>query len=72
LAIQGVDDEYGTLEQIRGIHRLCPRVELAEISECRHSPHRDQPERVIVLCQQFVQRLDLDPKARERASALAT
>jgi len=72
LAIQGVDDEYGTLEQIRGIHRLCPRVEIAEISECRHSPHRDQPERVIVLCQQFVQRLDLDPKATERASALAT
>ncbi len=59
LAMQGVDDEYGTLEQIRRIHSLSPRVELAEISDCRHSPHRDQPERVIALCQQFLTSLDL-------------
>lgn len=62
LAMQGVDDEYGTLEQIRRIHSLSPRVELAEISDCRHSPHRDQPERVIALCQQFLKRLDFAEK----------
>lgn len=47
LAIQGVDDEYGTLEQIRGIARRLPQTQLLELADCRHSPHRDQPEAVI-------------------------
>ena len=44
LAVQGVDDEYGTLEQIRAIQRRLPKTRLLEIPECGHSPHRDQPE----------------------------
>ena len=44
LAVQGLDDEYGTLEQIRGIARRLPRTELLELPACGHSPHRDQPE----------------------------
>lgn len=44
LAVQGVDDEYGTLEQIRGIQRAVPATELLELPHCAHSPHRDQPE----------------------------
>jgi pimeloyl-ACP methyl ester carboxylesterase len=47
LAIQGLDDEYGTLEQIRGIARRVPQTRLLEIPDCGHSPHRDQPEAVI-------------------------
>jgi pimeloyl-ACP methyl ester carboxylesterase len=47
LAIQGVDDEYGTLEQIRGIARRVPQTDLVEIPDCGHSPHRDQPQAVI-------------------------
>jgi len=47
LAIQGLDDEYGTLEQIRGIARRVPRTELLELPRCGHSPHKDQPEAVI-------------------------
>jgi pimeloyl-ACP methyl ester carboxylesterase len=47
LAVQGVDDEYGTLEQIRGIRRRVPQTELLELAACGHSPQRDQPERVI-------------------------
>ena len=43
LAVQGVDDEYGTLEQIRAIRRRLPRTELLEIADCGHSPHRDRP-----------------------------
>jgi hypothetical protein len=34
LAIQGYDDEYGTLAQL-------------ELRDCRHSPHRDQLAAVI-------------------------
>ena len=47
LAVQGLDDEYGTLEQIRGIARAAPQTELLEIPRCGHSPHRDQPQAVI-------------------------
>jgi pimeloyl-ACP methyl ester carboxylesterase len=47
LALQGADDEYGTLAQIRGIARRVPHAELLEIAACGHSPHRDQPEAVI-------------------------
>ena len=47
LAMQGLDDEYGTLEQIHGIARRVPQARLLEIAACGHSPHRDQPEAVI-------------------------
>lgn len=43
LAIQGLDDEYGSLEQIRGIAQRVSTAELLEIPACGHSPHRDQP-----------------------------
>jgi len=47
LALQGEDDEYGTLEQIRGIGRRVPQTELLELADCGHSPQRDQPDAVI-------------------------
>jgi pimeloyl-ACP methyl ester carboxylesterase len=47
LALQGADDEYGTLDQIHAIARKLPHTQLVEIPLCGHSPHRDQPERVI-------------------------
>lgn len=54
LAVQGLDDEYGTLEQIRGIARQAPQTQLLELADCGHSPHRDQPERLIAAVQAFV------------------
>lgn len=56
LAVQGRDDEYGTLEQIRGIARGVTQTELLELSDCGHSPHRDQPERLIQAVTLFLQR----------------
>jgi pimeloyl-ACP methyl ester carboxylesterase len=47
LAIQGLDDEYGTLAQIHGIARGVPQARLVELPQCGHSPHRDQPQAVI-------------------------
>jgi pimeloyl-ACP methyl ester carboxylesterase len=47
LAVQGLGDEYGTLEQIRGIARRVPQTRLLELPDCGHSPHRDQPEQLI-------------------------
>jgi pimeloyl-ACP methyl ester carboxylesterase len=54
LAVQGLDDEYGTLEQIHGIARRVPHTELLELSDCGHSPHRDQTERLIVAASAFI------------------
>ena len=54
LAIQGLDDEYGTLEQIRGIARRVPQARLLELPQCGHSPHKDQPEKVIAAVREFV------------------
>ena len=56
LAVQGLDDEYGTLEQIRGIARRVPQTELLELADCGHSPHRDQPQAVIDACREFLRR----------------
>ena len=47
LAVQGIDDEYGTLEQVRSLARRVPGATLLELADCGHSPHRDQPERLI-------------------------
>ncbi|NDP63793.1 alpha/beta hydrolase [Polaromonas sp.] len=55
LAVQGQDDEYGTLAQIHGIARSVPQTELLELAECGHSPHRDQPERLITAITAFIQ-----------------
>jgi pimeloyl-ACP methyl ester carboxylesterase len=43
LAVQGEDDEYGSLDQIRGIQARLPQTRLCVIPRCGHSPHRDQP-----------------------------
>jgi pimeloyl-ACP methyl ester carboxylesterase len=53
LAVQGLDDEYGTLEQIRGIRRLAPHTQLLELPACGHSPQRDQPEALIEAVKAF-------------------
>lgn len=55
LAVQGLDDEYGTLAQIRGIRERVPQTQLLELPACGHSPHRDQPERLIAEVGAFFQ-----------------
>ena len=54
LAAQGVNDEYGTLEQIRGIARLVSQTELLELPDCAHSPHRDKPDVLIAAAREFI------------------
>lgn len=53
LAIQGHQDEYGTMLQIEEIARLAPRARLLKLSDCGHAPHRDQPEAVIGAVRDF-------------------
>lgn len=58
LAIQGEDDEYGTLDQIHGIQRRAPQTQLCIIPHCGHSPHKDQPATVIDALEGFLATLD--------------
>ena len=54
LAVQGEDDEYGTLAQIRGIQARLPKTRLLTIPKCGHSPHRDQPELLATEAARFI------------------
>ena len=53
LAIQGLNDEYGTLAQIRDIQRHVPQTQLLELDNCGHSPHRDQTQALTLGCVSF-------------------
>jgi len=58
LAIQGTDDIYGTMQQVERIARAASRVEVLQLAHCGHSPHRDQPGRVLQAIERFVASLD--------------
>jgi pimeloyl-ACP methyl ester carboxylesterase len=63
LAVQGVNDKYGTLAQIRDIQKHVPHTQLLELNLCGHSPHRDQPQALTEACVNFVQ-AQLSPTAQ--------
>lgn len=55
LAIQGEDDEYGTMAQLDAIRaKVGARCELLKFAACGHSPHRDQPEAALAAVAKFV------------------
>ena len=58
LAIQGADDQYGTLAQIREIeNRIYSPVDVEILADCRHSPHLEQPERTLAAIADYCSRL---------------
>lgn len=62
LAIQGFDDEYGTMAQLDAIARqVNGKIELVRLANCKHSPHRDQPEKVLKAIAAFVKKLAAAP-----------
>ncbi|MCJ0764017.1 alpha/beta fold hydrolase [Variovorax terrae] len=58
LAIQGLDDPYGTLAQIEQIAPTRGSVTLETLAQCGHSPHRDQAARVTQRIAGFLQTQD--------------
>jgi pimeloyl-ACP methyl ester carboxylesterase len=64
LAIQGRDDQYGTLRQMdalsNGAHAP-PDINI--LDDCRHSPHLEQPERTLAIVSDFLVRLDRNEMA---------
>jgi pimeloyl-ACP methyl ester carboxylesterase len=58
LAIQGTDDEYGTMAQLASIREKTKgRCESLELAACGHSPHRDQPAAVVAAIVRFLRGL---------------
>ncbi len=48
LVIQGADDQYGTLAQVRAIEARSPRpVKTVILDQCRHSPHLERPQETL-------------------------
>lgn len=43
LAIQGKQDQFGTLEQLYEMQRRVPHAELLVLDDCRHVPHEEHP-----------------------------
>lgn len=70
LAIQGCDDQYGTLAQIEELEtRSYAPVETLILDDCRHAPHQDQPEAVIATVAEFCARLERIEAARPEHAA---
>jgi len=58
LAIQGADDEYGTLAQIDAIERgVSGPFERLVLADCKHSPHRDQETATLEAMARFIERV---------------
>jgi pimeloyl-ACP methyl ester carboxylesterase len=56
LAIQGIDDEYGTLRQIEALERDClGTVQRLVLNACGHSPHRDCRDETLRAMTEFVE-----------------
>jgi pimeloyl-ACP methyl ester carboxylesterase len=55
LVIQGADDEYGTRAQLDAVAaQIGGPVETLLLADCKHSPHRDQPEATLAAMARFV------------------
>jgi pimeloyl-ACP methyl ester carboxylesterase len=58
LAIQGHDDEYGTMRQLDDLERRAGGpCELLKLEDCGHSPFRDQPEKTLAAVTAFVEKI---------------
>ncbi len=64
LCIQGEQDEYGTVAQVLAIKDQVPGTQLLMLSNCKHSPHRDQPEATLNRITEFVRELHKTPSQR--------
>jgi pimeloyl-ACP methyl ester carboxylesterase len=54
LAIQGLDDPYGSMLQIEQIDLPASQIQRCELKSCGHSPQRDQAEQTTELIKDFL------------------
>ncbi len=56
LAVQGHNDEYGTMAQVDDLAARVPQTEVLKLDDCAHSPHRDRPDAVMRATIDFIGR----------------
>jgi len=54
LAIQGANDQYGTMAQIRGLAAHHKKTTVLEIAQCGHNPHAEATEQVLDEIARFI------------------
>ena len=58
LAVQGRDDQYGTMAQVDAIAaQVVGPCEVVRLADCEHALHRDQPEQTVEAVARFVRRI---------------
>lgn len=61
MAIQGVDDPYGTVAQVEAIRRGAgDQVSVEMIADCGHAPHLEQSDSVLPIIRDFIQYMKPD------------
>src|SRR5690606_35986768 len=69
LVIQGEDDEYGTIDEVRAIGRQAAGGgETLLLENCRHSPQRDRTDAARAAIARFARRVSAAPSARSRSA----
>jgi pimeloyl-ACP methyl ester carboxylesterase len=59
LALQGYDDEYGTMRQLDELaSRVHGPCELVKLEACGHAPFKDQPERTLSAIETFARKVN--------------
>ncbi|MEZ5801043.1 MAG: alpha/beta hydrolase [Nitratireductor sp.] len=68
LAVQGEEDQYGTLAQIDEIEgRIYSPLDKVILEGCKHSPHVEQPDQLLATVSEFaarLQRIEDEPVGR--------
>ena len=69
LAIQGREDQYGTIAQIEALEAAAySPVEVEVLDNCKHAPHLEFPERTASVVADFVARLDAIDRQTENVA----
>lgn len=57
LAVQGVEDQYGSVAQLESIRRYVKRSEIRHIPNCGHNPHIQHKEMMVQIMAEFISTL---------------
>lgn len=65
LAVQGEDDQYGTMRQLDRIAELQPAARLLKLPDCGHRLHRDRPDEVAAAIISFCNEIAASPPSAD-------
>ncbi len=60
LAIQGLDDQYGTDDQLQSLRQnITTELDVVTLPDCGHSPHRDQADATLQAVSEFIETISM-------------